>query len=205
MPVSLPTTVDPAYARELLDNHPRARLIDVRTPGEFAAAHIPGSANVPLDLLRTHHRELSVAHDDPIVLVCASGARAEQARSILEATRRPTSKQQAGVLHGGATAWEQAGGALYRGRGSWGMERQVRLTAGLLALAGVGLSTVYEPLKWIAGGIGAGLTVAALTNTCAMSRLLEHLPHNRTDRTHAAITLTALTEEHPHSKESTDR
>ena len=27
---------------------PGARLIDVRTPGEYAGGHIPGAANVPL-------------------------------------------------------------------------------------------------------------------------------------------------------------
>lgn len=196
--MSLPTTVDLAHTRELLDN-PRTRLIDVRTPGEFASANIPGSANVPLDLLRKNHRELSVAHDDPIVLVCASGARAEQARSLLETTPHPIAEQQASVLQGGTTAWEQAGGTIHRGKGSWSMERQVRLTAGLLALTGVALSTIYEPLKWVAGGIGAGLIVAAVTNTCAMSRILERLPHNLT---HASTTLTALTEEHPYARTS---
>lgn len=38
-------------------------MIDVRTPGEFGTEHIPGSYNVPLDLLREHRDEI-VAHRD---------------------------------------------------------------------------------------------------------------------------------------------
>jgi hypothetical protein len=34
-----------------------------------------------------------------------------------------------------------------RGKGTWAMERQVRLAAGLLVLTGVVASTAYEPLK----------------------------------------------------------
>lgn len=42
-----------------------------------------------------------------------------------------------------------------------------------------GASIAYEPLEWIAGFVGAGLTFAALTNTRAMARVLSLLPHNR--------------------------
>lgn len=185
----LPTLVDTAQIREFRGSDPRLRLIDVRTPGEFAAAHIPGSYNVPLDLLREHRDELTARHGDPVVLVCASGARAEQARTLLETS----GLDRLSVLRGGITGWEQAGGELNRGRGTWAMERQVRLVAGLLVLAGVVASTVVEPLKWIAGFVGAGLTFAAVTNTCAMSRVLGLLPHNRTSRTDPRKLLDALT------------
>ncbi|WP_372448874.1 YgaP family membrane protein [Saccharopolyspora endophytica] len=73
------------------------------------------------------------------------------------------------------------------------MERQVRLTAGLLVFIGVVASTAYEPLKWIAGFVGAGLTFAAVTNTCAMSRVLGLLPHNRASDSGGRALLVALT------------
>ncbi|MBA8826259.1 rhodanese-related sulfurtransferase [Saccharopolyspora lacisalsi] len=188
---TMPATVETPQVRSLIESNPRTRLIDVRAPGEFAAAHIPGSANVPLDLLREHRTELTAAHEDPVVLVCASGARAEQARGVLETA----GLDQLSVLSGGITGWQQHEGPMTRGSGTWAMERQVRLTAGLLVLTGVVGSTLHAPLKWIAGFVGGGLTFAAITNTCAMSRVLGLLPHNRTPKSDAATTLQALTSE----------
>lgn len=148
----------------------------MRTAGEFATMHIPGSSNVPLDLLREQQNTLTVDHNDPIVLVCGSGARAEQARSLLT----QAAPHQLNVLQGGVTDWQQQDGPLTHGSGAWSMERQVRLTAGLLVLTGVLASTVYRPAKWLAAFVGSGLTVAAVSNTCAMAHLLGKLPHNRT-------------------------
>ncbi|MHA6803801.1 rhodanese-like domain-containing protein [Salinifilum ghardaiensis] len=191
MSATTPVSMDTPQVRSLLESNPRTRLIDVRTPGEFAAAHIPGSHNAPLDLLREHREELTTAHEDPIVLVCASGGRAEQARGVLAAA----GLGHLSVLEGGMTGWQQHDAPVNRGSGTWGMERQVRLTAGLLVLSGVLASTAYAPLKWVAGFVGAGLTFAAVTDTCAMSRVLGLLPHNRTREADAASALRALTSE----------
>ncbi|MEV0085531.1 rhodanese-like domain-containing protein [Saccharopolyspora sp. NPDC050642] len=184
---SLSSTVDVSRARALLEDEPRARLIDVRTPGEFAATHIPGSYNVPLDLLR--EADLAAGHDDPVVLVCGSGVRAEDARTLLAAAGlgRPT------VLAGGINAWDQQGAPVARGTGKWAMERQVRLVAGSLVLTGVLGSVVAPKMKWLAGFIGGGLTFSALSNTCAMARVLSLLPYNRTPAQDAPTLLAALT------------
>ena len=64
----------------------RPRLLDVRTPAEFTTAHIPGSYNVPLPLLREHRDELRTHLDDDVVLVCRSGVRATQAETLLGST-----------------------------------------------------------------------------------------------------------------------
>ncbi|MER7010401.1 rhodanese-like domain-containing protein [Saccharopolyspora sp. NPDC000359] len=186
---ALPSTVDVAAARELVRATPRARLIDVRSPGEFAAAHIPGSHNVPLDLLRANSSGLSADHTDPVVLVCGSGARAEQARNLLATA----GFAQLAVLRGGIAAWEQQGAPVTRGAGKWAMERQVRLAAGSLVLTGVLGSLVAPKLKWLAGFIGAGLTYSALSGTCGMARLLSLLPYNRTPEQDASALLAALT------------
>jgi hypothetical protein len=45
----------------------------------------------------------------------------------------------------------------------------------------------------VAAFIGAGLTFAALTNTCAMGMLLAGLPYNRGPRTDLDQVVTALT------------
>ncbi|WP_406690754.1 rhodanese-like domain-containing protein [Saccharopolyspora sp. ID03-671] len=188
MTPSASTPVDPARLRELLGDN-RIRLIDVRTPGEFAAARIPGSHNVPLDLLREHHHELTAHHDDDVVLVCASGNRAEQARAVLDSA----GWRRISVLRGGIAAWEDDDGEVHRGRGTWAMERQVRLAAGLLVLTGVLAGTRYEKAKWLAGFVGGGLTFAAVTDTCAMARALSLLPHNRAPRSNPRAQLAALT------------
>jgi len=46
-------------------------------------------------------------------------------------------------------------------------------------LSGVLASTVAPRAKWVSGAVGAGLTFAALSNTCAMGMLLTKLPYNR--------------------------
>ena len=58
------------------------------------------------------------------------------------------------------------------------MDRQVRLVAGSLALGGILASVAVPKAKWLSGGIGAGLTFSALTNTCTMGDMLGKLPYN---------------------------
>ncbi|GAA3760088.1 rhodanese-like domain-containing protein [Salinactinospora qingdaonensis] len=190
---SSPQPLDVDQVSRLRETHPNMRLIDVRSPGEFAGVHIPGSYNVPLDLLREHRNELRAAHEDPVVLVCASGARADQAQRLVTAA----GLEQVHVLRGGLAAWQDAGAPVTRGRGPWAMERQVRLTAGSLVLLAVVASLLFDPLKWVAAFVGAGLVFAAVTNTCGMARLLALLPFNRSCAPDAPARIASLTEPAP--------
>lgn len=170
-----PATLDAATLRELIDSGRAPRLLDVRTPGEFETAHIPGAYNVPLDLLREHRNELLTHLDEDVVLICASGIRAEQAEQALAQAGMPNLK----VLAGGMMAWKSAAAPINQGKARWDLERQVRLVAGSIVLASI-LASVFVPgLKLVAGFVGAGLTFAAVTNTCAMGMLLSKLPYNR--------------------------
>lgn len=172
MSIASKSFVSPAAARQLVESH-GAVLVDVRTPGEFASERLPDSRNVPLATLKT----ADLAHGGaPVILVCASGTRAGQAKNLLD--------EGAGVpvhiLEGGLNAWRRDGGAIESGdRRVWGMERQVRFAAGALVIAFVVLSLAWEPLAWLAAAIGAGLVFAAVTDTCAMARVLALLPWNR--------------------------
>lgn len=178
----------PAALRDLTRNGEGPRLLDVRTSGEFAAAHIPGSYNVPLDTLREHRAELLHHLDEDVVLICRSGARAAQAEQALAEAGLPNLR----VLDGGVTAWETAGGPLTRGPERWDLERQVRLVAGGLVLT-TGVAGLFLPgLHLIGTAVGAGLTVAALTNTCAMGMLLSKPPYNRGPRTDLDTIVAAL-------------
>jgi hypothetical protein len=67
-------------------------------------------------------------------------------------------------------------------RARWPLERQVRLVAGALVLGSIATSLRAPWARFLAGGIGAGLTVSALTDTCTMGRVLSPLPYNRGHR-----------------------
>jgi len=73
------------------------------------------------------------------------------------------------------------------------MERQVRLAAGSLVLAGILASLRWPGARLLPGAVGAGLTFAALSNTCAMSRVLLKLPYNQTGNADGEQTVAALT------------
>ena len=60
-----------------------AVLLDVRTTGEYAGGHIPGSRNVPLDSL-AQVNDLVEDKSTPIFVHCFSGSRSRQATAILQ-------------------------------------------------------------------------------------------------------------------------
>ncbi len=173
--MTTPAIIDAQGLKQRLESPAPPQVLDVRTPGEFGAVHIAGASNVPLDLLREHHDE-AVGHlDDEVVLVCRSGQRATRA----EETLRTAGLLNVHVLDGGMIAWEAAGFAVTRGQPRWDLERQVRLVAGSIVLGSVVGSVAAPKLKWVAAAVGGGLTVASLTNTCAMGMALSKLPYNR--------------------------
>lgn len=178
----------PAALQQLIKVAGGPRLLDVRTPGEFRTAHIPGSYNVPLDTLREHRAELLTHLDEDVVLVCRTGARAAQAEQALAEAGLPNLR----VLDGGMMAWEAAGAPVNRGEARWDLERQVRLIAGSIVLV-TGVVGVFVPGAHLIGtAIGAGLTFAALSNTCAMGMMLAKLPYNRGPRTDIRTVIASL-------------
>ncbi|MFJ7263626.1 rhodanese-like domain-containing protein [Streptomyces globosus] len=183
-------TLSPAALRQLAEEGDGPRLLDVRTPGEFRASHIPGAYNVPLDTLREHRAELLAHLDEDVVLVCRSGARAAQAEQALAEAGLPNLR----VLDGGMTAWEASGAPVNRGEARWELERQVRLIAGTVVLV-TGVVGLFVPGAHLIGtAIGAGLTFAALSNTCAMGMMLAKLPYNRGPRTDIRAVIASLRE-----------
>lgn len=170
-----PATIDTPELRQLRLDDPEVRLLDVRTPGEFQSAHIEGAYNVPLDQLGEHVEELARLHH-PIVVVCQSGARASKAADRLAAAGKVNLR----LLTGGMNAWQAAGGEVMRPAAEkWSLERQVRLVAGVIIVASIIVSVVAPPARFVAGAVGAGLTFAAITNSCAMGSLLSKLSYNR--------------------------
>ncbi|MER7832307.1 rhodanese-like domain-containing protein [Streptomyces sp. NPDC052644] len=153
-------------------------VIDVRTPGEFASGHLPGAHNIPLDHLDTALPALRSAADrGDLLVVCASGARSA------EASRRLADRGIAtATLSGGTAAWTRLGHETHRPAGArtpWAMDRQVRLAAGSLVLTGLIAGQRWSAARLLSAGVAGGLVFSALTDTCAMARLLARLPHNQ--------------------------
>jgi len=60
-----------------------AVIIDVRTPAEFTAGHIPGSKNISLDKLAAGLKELKKLNR-PVITCCQSGTRSGIASRMLK-------------------------------------------------------------------------------------------------------------------------
>jgi rhodanese-related sulfurtransferase len=170
-----PFALDADEARSRL---PGLTVIDVRTPGEYAAGHLPEALNIPLDRLDSALSALRRLPGEQLLMVCASGARSENARRVLAGHG-----VRAMTLTGGTQGWAQRGHELHRPpsnpRATWSMERQVRFTAGSIVLVGLGLGLLHPAWQLLCAGIAGGLVFSALTNTCGMAALLSRLPHNR--------------------------
>jgi rhodanese-related sulfurtransferase len=172
-----PQTTSPEELEEWITSGTDVVVLDVRSAAEFESLHIKGSYNVPLPLLAEHTEELAAKLDTKVVLVCQSGVRATEAKTNLASV----GFGNAHVLAGGVPAYQQAGGQTVEGSKRWALERQVRMVAGSLVVAGlVGGKFLSPQLRTVAGAIGAGLTFSAATNTCAMGKALSKMPWNKT-------------------------
>lgn len=87
----------------MLINREKGVLIDVSEPAEFAAAHPVGARNVPLGRL-DGAKELPSNKALPVILTCASGARATRAANQL----KKAGYERAVALQGGLAAWREA-------------------------------------------------------------------------------------------------
>ncbi|MEY8876292.1 MAG: rhodanese-like domain-containing protein [Leptothrix sp. (in: b-proteobacteria)] len=87
-----------------LINREKAVVIDVCEPAEFAGGHIKGARNIPAGQV-TDGKGLPSNKALPLVLVCASGARASRAAGTL----RKAGFERVHVLSGGMSGWREAG------------------------------------------------------------------------------------------------
>ena len=87
---------------EKIDANRGAEVLDVRSPREYAAKHIPGAVNIPLTRLQEHLAD--IPRNRPIVLHCAGGYRSSIAASLLA----QDGIAQVIEMAGGLAAWEAA-------------------------------------------------------------------------------------------------
>jgi len=79
-PFASPKASPSARGRQLVASG--ARLLDVRTPEEFAGGHIAGALNIPVQQLAARLREVAPP-GTPVVVYCRSGARSAAATQLL--------------------------------------------------------------------------------------------------------------------------
>lgn len=164
----------PLELRARIERHDRIQLVDVRSPGEYAAGHIPGALNLPMEEAEARIGDLAGIGE--VVLVCHSGDRATMTCERLSG--RVSNLQ---VLEGGTEGWIQSGFDVVQvTQTTWSLERQVRLAVGVLILAASSLALAVSPLWAFATMFfGAGLAFAGLTNWCGMGMLIAKMPWNR--------------------------
>jgi rhodanese-related sulfurtransferase len=170
--------ISPASLNNLRQAGKKIDLIDVRTPVEFRELHVEFARNLPLDQLdpATFLHDRTSSNGDPLYFVCRSGSRAQQACEKFQAAGFSNVLN----VEGGTTACAEAGLPIVRGKKAISLERQVRIAAGSLVLAGVSLGWLVHPgFYGLSAFVGAGLLFSGLTDTCGMGTLLARMPWNR--------------------------
>jgi rhodanese-related sulfurtransferase len=80
-----------------------AQVIDVRTPGEYAGGHVPGSLNIPHMAILARQGEL--AKDRELVFICQMGSRSALAAEFAAAA----GFKELYNVEGGTESWVKAG------------------------------------------------------------------------------------------------
>ena len=87
-----------------LMNRDKAVVVDVCGADEFAAGHVVGAKNVPLDQLEAKLTGVVKNKATPVVLVCASGMRSKRALAVA----KKLGYENVRSLSGGMGAWRSA-------------------------------------------------------------------------------------------------
>lgn len=174
MPIVQQQSIDARELDAAIRQGRRPLLVDVCSPGEFAAGHLPGAVNIPLEQMVGRVRDISWSSET--VLLCKSGHRAGVAQESLRALGLNSR-----VLRGGIGSWSREALPLVRSASSgWALERQVRLVAGVMGFTGVVLALFSSNVWLVLPGIaGLGLMLAGFTGLCPMASLLARMPWNR--------------------------
>lgn len=96
-------SLTPALAVQLI-NREKAVVIDVCSADEYAAGHVGGSKNIPLNELEQKLAGAVKNKALPVILVCHSGARSSRAIAVA----KKLGFENAQSLAGGISAWKAA-------------------------------------------------------------------------------------------------
>lgn len=177
------SVISPKQLNDRIQAGEQVHLIDVRTPAEFREVHATVARNTPLESLDCGSVLAEHPTNAPLYVICRSGSRGKQA------CERFTSAGCTNVVNveGGTLAWDQAGYPVVRGKKAISLERQVRICAGFMSLAGGVLAIAVHPY-WagLSAFVGAGLMFAGITDTCGMAMILARMPWNQAGKSPTA-------------------
>ncbi len=171
--------IKPEIAKKWLESK-EACIIDVRELSEHKAQSIKGSCLVPLGEIN-QYKIPQEFRDKKIILHCQRGGRSSRACAQL-INENPNLDIY--NLEGGILGWSECGLETSRAKDcakcTMSLERQVRLTAGLLVFAGC-LLAIFVDYKFIAlpTFVGFGLAFTAIIDWCGMAKVLAIMPWNK--------------------------
>ena len=175
------SSVTPAqlHAEQLAGRSPV--LVDVRTPAEYRAGHIPGAQLIPGNDLSPATIENRLGRhapgsDQTLYITCHAGPRAARAAERL----KQSGYTNIALVEDGTQRWEQSGLPLQRCGSAISLERQVQIAIGSLLILKVFFGFTVHELFFVGGAlVGAGLITAGLTRWCGMAKLIAQMPWNR--------------------------
>lgn len=100
----IPLMGQEALLKRLNPPDPDLVILDVRTPEEFQAGHVPGAINVSHEQVEARLGELAAHKSRDVVVYCRSGARTALALAVLEAN----GFERLWHLEGDILAWQAA-------------------------------------------------------------------------------------------------
>jgi rhodanese-related sulfurtransferase len=176
--VQTKNSIAPRELRRRLSDGAEAEILDVRTPGEFSTAHVPGARLIPLDELDcAAFLTQRGSADKPVYVLCQSGGRA---RKAIEKFQR-AGFENCVLVEGGTQAWIDAGLPVNRGESKvLPLMRQVQITVGLISATGAALALAVNPWFALVPLItGCGLLFAGVTGFCGLALVLAKMPWNK--------------------------
>ncbi len=170
---------DELYKNQVdLDDVPdNAVIVDVRNGNEHSDMALKRK-HYFIELPRFDAEEFIRTHGltgETVYVLCQSGKRASVAARKLE----DAGYKNVAIIKGGMNALNKKTDAVAK-RSVISIERQVRIIAGSLVLAGSVLSLTLTPLGSVLSGlVGCGLLFAGITNSCGMAAVLSKMPWNK--------------------------
>lgn len=154
-------------------------VLDVRTGLEHAEVALKSPhLNVPLGDLDPARfiQDNHIRATQPVYVLCRGGKRATAAAEAFIAAGH----ENVHVIEGGIIACEAAGIPVRKGGDVIPLERQVRIAAGSMIVAGAALGALAAPIFYaIPAFVGAGLIFAGVTDKCGMALMLAKAPWNK--------------------------
>ncbi|MCU0315072.1 MAG: rhodanese-like domain-containing protein [Fimbriimonadaceae bacterium] len=164
----------PKELQKRIEAGEQIRIVDVRSPMEYAGGHVPGALNVPLGTIGKQIE--GIGDNETLVMVCQGGVRSDMACHKIQGSHPKLYN-----LTGGTSAWRAAGLEVERSPKAPGsLDRQAHLVAGLLLATSFVLHKTVHP-DWILLVLlpTFGLMLDALTGFCPMRVILNQLPWNK--------------------------